>query len=98
MSGPHMLTRFLADRRGSAVRWFAYAAAGLTVSCVACAQGLSWLAQSGRMPAIAFLPAKDRGSQPAAANGIDPLPTGSVDRHGRERIDLRGTGASAAAP
>ena len=87
--------RFLADREGSAVRWFAYAAAALTVSCMACAQGLSWLAQSGRMPTIAFLPPRDRLARATAAAEIDPMPTGSVDAHGRERLDLRNSAASA---
>ena len=68
---------FLRDQRGSAVRWFAYAAAAITVVAAVGAHGLAWVAESGRLPVIAFVAAERADHQ------------GATDRrrHGGHRLD-----------
>lgn len=67
---------FLRDQNGSAVRWFAYAAAAITIVAAVGAHGMAWLAQSGREPLQAFLPL----NRPAAHSFGDPdmAATGSI--------------------
>ena len=74
---------FVSDRRGSAVQWFALAAAAVCVACLAGAHGLDWLSQSGRVALVAYR-APAPTSRPASVGraGSDPdldmTPTGSV--------------------
>ncbi len=70
--------RFAGDERGSAVRWFAYAAAGLTLLSIAAAQGLARLADAGRLPSIAFHGPAGQPSRRSGNGDLDPTPTGSV--------------------
>ena len=75
---PMLARRFLADRRGSAVQWFAYAAVGVTLTCVVCAQGLARFVKSGTVPVIAFVPISERSVRTAHGDGLDRTPTGTV--------------------
>ena len=74
-----LVTRFVHDRQGSAVRWFAYAAAAITVVAAVGAHGLAWVAQSGRLPVIAFVPLNERTIKTPPA-GVDLEATGSIRR------------------
>ena len=72
---------FVGDRRGSAVRWFALAAAAVCVASLAGAHGLDWLSQSGRVALVAYrAPAPtQRGVVPSGGGpDVDMTPTGSV--------------------
>ena len=70
---------FISDRRGTAVQWFAVAAAVLCVMSLAGAHALDWLSQSGRVALVAYRPASPAPNQRVAADpNIDPTPTGSV--------------------
>ena len=75
-----LLNDFLRDRHGSAVRWFAYAAAAITVVAAIGAHGLAWVAESGRLPIIAFVPLDGRPLKSQTAGDIDPTTTGSIRR------------------
>ena len=68
------------DSRGSAVQWFAFAAAVLAVACMAGARTLDWLSQSGRVALVAYGPPRTAPPKRAAADApdVDPMPTGSV--------------------
>ena len=72
-----MMRDFRSECRGSAVQWFALAAAVLSVVSLAGAHGLDWLSQSGRIALVA-----DRGTvrsqRVAAAPDVDPMPTGAI--------------------
>ena len=71
------MRNFRSDRRGSAVRWFALAAAVLSLGSLAGAHGLDWLSQSGRVALVAYgAPAQSR--RVAADAGVDPMPTGAI--------------------
>ena len=74
------MDRFLRDSRGSAVHWFAFAAAVLTVASMAGARTLEWLSQSGRVALVAYSLPGAAPPQRAAANApdVDPMPTGSI--------------------
>lgn len=69
---------FRGDRRGSAVQWFALAAAALCVACLAGAHGLAWLSQSGRVALVAYRAPADRTRHVDADPGVDTMPTGSI--------------------
>ena len=71
---------FMRDSRGSAVRWFAFAAALLTVASLAGAHALDWLSQSGRVALVAYAPPGSAPPRRAAANtpDVDTTPTGSI--------------------
>ena len=69
---------FIRDRRGSAVRWFVYAAAAITLSAAAGAHGLAWMVQSGRLPVIAFVPIDRQSASNRQARSVDMAPTGSI--------------------
>ena len=70
---------FTSDRRGSAVQWFALAAAVLCVASMAGAQALNWLSQPGRVALVAYrAPAPTQDRRVASNAGLDPMPTGSV--------------------
>ena len=75
-----LLTDFLRDRQGSAVRGFAFAAAAITVVAAVGAHGLAWVAQSGRLPIIAFVPLDGRPLKSHTAGDVDPTTTGSIRR------------------
>ena len=68
------------DSRGSAVRWFAFAAVVLSMASMAGAHMLDWLSQSGRVALVAYSPSGTAPPQRAAANApdVDPMPTGSI--------------------
>lgn len=67
------------DGGGSAVRWFALAAAVLSVAGAAGAHGLAWLAQPGRISLVAYHQAAPPIDARASADpGIDRMPTGSI--------------------
>ena len=68
------------DGRGSAVRWFAFAAVVLTVASLAGARTLDWLSQSGRVALVAYSPPGTAPPRRAAADApdVDPMPTGSI--------------------
>ena len=68
------------DQSGSAVRWFAYAAAAITVVAAVGAHGLAWVAASGRLPTIAMVPLNERTIRPRPAGGVDLQATGSITR------------------
>ena len=69
---------FLRDRRGSATRWFALAAAAITIMAAAGAHGLAWIAQSGKLPIVAFVPVNDKVARAQGAGGIDMEATGTI--------------------
>ena len=69
---------FLRDRRGSATRWFAFAAAAITIAAAAGAHGLAWIAQSGKLPIVAFVPLNDRVARAQRAGAIDMDATGTI--------------------
>ncbi len=69
---------FARDRRGSATKWFAYAAAAIVVTAAVGAHGLAWIAQSGRVPTIAFLPLNQRTLQAQAGSAVDMDATGAI--------------------
>ena len=70
---------FLRDRRGSAARWFALAAAVLCIVSLAGAHTLDWLSQSGRVALVAYhAPPPSENRRVAADPGVDPMPTGSI--------------------
>lgn len=73
-----LASSFMRDRRGSAARWFAYAAAAITITAVAGAHGLAWIAHSGRLPIIAFVPMNDRVAR-QHLEGVDMNVTGSIE-------------------
>jgi hypothetical protein len=74
-----MLARsFLRDRRGSAAKWFAYAAAAITITAAAGAHGLAWIAHSGKLPIVAFVPINDRTARAQSAGAIDMEATGTI--------------------
>ncbi len=72
-----MMRDFRRECGGSAVPWFALAAAVLCFASLAGAHGLDWLSQSGRIALVA-----DRGTarpqRIAADPGVDPMPTGAI--------------------
>lgn len=82
------MRRFVEDRSGAAVRWFALAALVLSLASVAGTRGLAWLSEPGRIAVVAYraLPAPaDEGAtgasavdQASADPGIDRTPTGSI--------------------
>ena len=70
---------FVSDRRGSAVQWFALAAAAVCVASLAGAHGLDWLSQSGRISLVAYRTPAPAASQRAAADpNVDMTPTGTI--------------------
>lgn len=69
---------FAGDERGSASRWFAYAAVAIAVIATVGAHGLAWVANSGRVPVIAFVPLNDRSTQARQISGVDMTSTGSI--------------------
>ena len=71
---------FFRDQRGSAVRWFAYAAVAITVVAAIGAHGLAWVAESGRLPVIAFVPLSERTIKVQPPGGVDMEATGSIRR------------------
>lgn len=70
---------FMHDRSGSATRWFAYAAAAITLSAAAGAHGLAWIAHSGRLPVVAFIPVNERVARSQQAGSVDMNATGSIE-------------------
>lgn len=69
---------FLRDRRASATRWFAYAALAITVTAAAGAHGLAWVARSGRLPVIAFIPLNQQFARGQSGDAVDLNATGSI--------------------
>ena len=64
---------------GQAVRWYAVAAAILSVASLAGAHTLDWLSRSGRVSLVAERAAVSPvAARLAAEGGVDPMPTGSV--------------------
>ncbi|RYB02400.1 hypothetical protein [Lichenibacterium ramalinae] len=63
---------------GQAVRWYAVAAAVLSVASLAGAHTLDWLSRSGRVALVAERPVSPRAAQLAAEAGVDTMPTGSI--------------------
>ena len=73
------MSDFPSDRRGSAVRWFALAAAGLCIVSLAGVHALDWLSQSGRVAMVASrAPAPTANQRVAGDPGVDSMPTGSI--------------------
>ncbi len=75
---------FARDRRGSATKWFAYAAAAIVITAAVGAHGLAWIAQSGRVPAIAFLPLNQRTLQAQSGSTVDMDATGAIRKPARQ--------------
>lgn len=81
---------FPSDRRGSAVQWFALAAAAVCVASLAGARGLDWLSQSGRVSLVAYrAPAPSASRRAAADPNVDMTPTGSVPAGSALMIRIR---------
>ena len=68
---------FTGDGRGSAVKWFALAAAALSIGSLAGAHGLEWLSQPGRVALVASV-APVQARRVAADADVDTMPTGSI--------------------
>ncbi|HEX4768383.1 MAG TPA: hypothetical protein VH414_19110 [Lichenihabitans sp.] len=79
-----MQPSFARDRRGSATKWFAYAAAAIVITAAVGAHGLAWIAQSGRVPTIAFLPLNQRTLQAQAGGAVDMDATGAIRTPARQ--------------
>ncbi|MBE7186559.1 MAG: hypothetical protein INR68_19370 [Methylobacterium mesophilicum] len=80
-----MLPSLLRAQDGSASRYFAYAAAAIMVTAAIGAHGLAWLANSGQMPVVAFLPLDRKATPVVGPRDVDTTATGSV----RSRADLQ---------
>ncbi len=71
-------TGFRRDQRGSAVRWFAYAAAAITVTAAVGAHGMAWLVRTEREPLSAFLPLNRPSVASRSLGTPDMEATGSI--------------------
>ena len=71
---------FLRDRRGSATKWFAVAAFVVCAACLAGANGLAWLSESGRISIVAIrqAPAPTRTARGPVDPDVDDTPTGAI--------------------
>ena len=73
------MTDFRDTGSGQAVRWYAVAAAVLSVASLAGAHTLDWLSRSGRVALVAErAAAPPRAARLATEGEVDTMPTGSI--------------------
>ena len=75
-----MMSSFRRNEQASATRWFALAAFVVCAASLAGANGLAWLAESGRVSVVAVrqAPAPVRAARGPADPDIDATPTGAI--------------------
>ncbi len=66
------------DQSWSAVRWFAYAGAALTITAAVGTFGMAWLVRAERQPQSAFLPLNGPKVAARSAGDTDMEATGSI--------------------